>query len=787
MTEPFNLTTAYVQSLTGDPSAVLDWRCIHDTDRARPAHNFRGTLTDHYQTLQQYNANGYGIFVCINAMDGVGRDLTNVAYIRTHVVDLDNLLTSRASYDRAVATAPQPHFAVQTSPDKFHLYWLVEPYQGNDFYSIQQRKLRQLYDGDRSVIDASRVLRVPGFHHLKNPATPYMVTCWSVSGTGRYNPQVLADWLAPVNVFDSVHTRSPLGEPTLSAPSLDWLRFGLSLVDPNELPYDEWMSITAAFKQAGWNHASPEQLQEIWQAWCGSYGQNDSATNTKLWNSIKDTEIGWGAFERRTPVKAYIQFGFQDPATIVKPVVAPAVVPGSAPISPGSPRISPDAPEYIPAYMQPEKYPEILDAQDCAEWFSDCYFIERMGEMFSRSGRFMNSTKFNGKYGGKHFIITSTGKTTDEAWKAALRSTCGTVRKVDHVRFLPTEKPFAVIKDEMGREGINTYLPTTVDARPGDVSMFLNWIDKILPVKTDQQILLSYLAHCIKFPGHKLPWAPLLQSVEGIGKTAFRELLAHALGDMYVYQPKAPELISSGSKFNAWMRGKLMIVVDEIKIDERRELIEILKPMITDARIEVQSKGVDQDMEDNVSNWLLFSNWQDAMPITRKGRRFSVFYSAIQTVQDLLNAGLDDAFFGRFWKWLREEGGYAAITHWLLNYPVELGGLPVRAPETSSYAEALKNSRSPLEIVVHDCIEDGVTGFRGGYVSTLALVNRAKITGLRNVTVRSAQQCLQSMGFIEIGKPSRAYAQEDTNNRAIIFAAASNLKVEDYGPAQGYF
>jgi len=774
MTDNFALTQSYVTALTGDPNAILDWRVIHDRDKGVPAHALRGALHEVYQALLQYNNAGYGVFCNINAMDGKGRDLANVDHIRTHVLDLDDLATAEMNYQKAVQAHPAPHFAVQSSAGKFHLYWLVEPYKGNEFYTIQQRKLRQLYNGDKSVIDASRVLRVPGFYHLKKE--PYLVTCWGVSSEPRHTSAVIEAALAAVNVFDTLHSRFPLGEKEMSAPSLDWLKFALTLVNPNDMDRGEWLSFSAAFKQAGWLHADEQTLLNIWHEWCNQYGGNDIAENMKLWNSVKDTEVGWSSIERRTPINAYIQFGFKDPSQIKKEVTPQPAI--AAPINAANTQIQ------LP--IDYTSFPEILDQEDCTRWFKDCYFIERTGQIFSPSGRFMNATQFNGKYGGKHFIITSTGKTTDEAWKAALRSTNWTIPKVDHVRFLPAEKSFSFITDRMGRKGLNTYIPAKVDSRPGDVTIWLEWLNKILPNQNDQHILISYLAHCIRYPGHKISWSFMLQSVEGIGKTAFRELLQHALGDMYVYQPKAPELISSGSKFNAWMRGKLMIVVDEIKIDERRELIEILKPMITDAQVEIQSKGVDQDMEDNPANWLFFSNYKDAVPINQNGRRYAISYSALQSKQDVLNAGMDEEYFKRFWTWLRDEGGYAFITHWLHQYPISCGSLPVRAPETSSYREALKISRSPMEVIIDDCIQDGLPGFKNGFVSTLAVVNRAKAAGIRNASVRAAQACLEGMGYVNIGKAPRPFAQEDAANRAVIYSLSSTMTADQYGRTQGY-
>lgn len=767
----FNAASAYVAALTGNPDTIIDWRVIHDQNKDMQGRNIRGSLRECWQQLCDYNSQGWGVFCCINEMDGQGRKSENVKHIRTHVVDLDNVFTSHASYQQALNTYPLPSFSVQTSDNKYHIYWIVEPYVGNDFYTLHQRKIAQLYSGDETIIDAARVLRVPGFYHCKNE--PRMVTFSALAGLGsNITYQIIEQSLAHVNIFHANSTRYPLGDESMSAPGMDWIRFAFSKVDPNDLDRREWLKFSAAIKQAAWLYYDENTLCQEWLNWCSNYSENDDGENLKLWNSVKDTEVGWPYVAKMKEIHAYIAFGFKE--------IAP-------PISQQENKQLTTQEQTAPTIAEEVTIPdEILDVEQCQNWFKDCYFIERIGEIFSRSGRFMNSTKFNGRYGGKNFIITSTGKITDEAWKAALRSTLWTVPKVDHVRFLPDHKTFEIITDALGRKGLNTYIPAIVSAKQGDMTLWFEWLDKILPDRNDQKILTDYLAHAAKYPGYKIPWAPMVQSTEGIGKTIFREVMAQALGDMYVYSPKAPELVKSGSTFNGWMRGKLLIVVDEIKIDERRELIEILKPMITDSKVEIQSKGVDQEMEDNPANWLFFSNYKDAIPISQNGRRYCIFYSGLQNRNDLLNVGMDDVYFNKLWGWLRDGGGSQAVAYWLLNHPIKCGELPVRSPQTSSFDEALKISRSPMETVIADCVSDNIIGFKAGYISVLKVIEHCKLAGIRTPTTRSVMNCLENMGYSYLGKAVRPYIQEHVSNRTELYGIVEHLSIDQYGLTQGY-
>src|SRR3546814_14766578 len=101
-----------------------------------------------------------------------------------------------------------------------------------------------------------------------------------------------------------------------------------------------------------------------------------------------------------------------------------------------------------------------------------------------------------------------------------------------------------------------------------------------------------------------------------------------------------------------------------------------------------RSKGLAQRKADNLSNWLFFSNYRDAIPITQNSRRFAIFFSAIQSGQDALDRGMNDAYFRALYDgWLganSHKTGLKIIADYLLSYPIERGAIPMRAPETSS-------------------------------------------------------------------------------------------------------
>lgn len=784
----YDQSIGYVHALTGDANTVCDFRAIHDTRKDIPAIPMRGTLPDTWASILHYQSQGYGIFTTVNQLGDLTKTVNghvslsnenaNVLHCRTHVVDLDNEHAA-SNYVRASEWQPLPSFAVNTSHGKSHVYWLVAPYSGNERYSLVQRKLKQIFDGDRSVIDAARVLRLPGTLHLKDPANPQLVTWHGLNGwgAGRYDVTQLEAALANVNIIDGGGDRKPLGDAGLAAPSLDWLKYALSLSDPNDLDRYEWVAMLSAIKQAGWSLADESVLYAMFSQWCERYDDNDIAENEKHWNSIRETQLGWKSMVSRIPsLKASVTLGntaTQKPVDQTTPVAA-------------TPSVTPAMPVAAPPELDCSG--PFLTHVEQQTWFKDCVYVASEKKILTQSARFLDVGQFNAMYGGKEFIISSDGaKKTDEAWKAAVRSTLWNIPKADHMRFLPSEPFASTSTDALGRKGVNVYKPIVHQTLNGDPMPYLQHVANLLPNVSDQIIWHEFFAHNIKFPGFKIPWAPLMQSAPGAGKQIFKILMRHAMGSPYVHFPNAKELADSGSKFNAWMRGKLFIMVDEIRCTDRLDMIEVLKPMITDEQIEIQAKGFDQTLEDNFSNWAFFSNYMDAIPIDDNDRRFSIMFSQIQHVNDFARLGMDKAYYTNLYNWMKEDGKKIVLDYYL-NYPLEREAIPMRAPDTTSTPAVIEMSRGPVEILIRDAVTDGRAGFRGGWVSSLAIRMAEKSAQRKPVVPQTIDKIMMNMGYRKVGRLQSCYqeADGDLSAHTVLYSANPHAVLSEFNKAQGY-
>lgn len=378
-----------------------------------------------------------------------------------------------------------------------------------------------------------------------------------------------------------------------------------------------------------------------------------------------------------------------------------------------------------PAIAQLRTGAQLLTSQGLLDHFKGMTYIMNPNAILTPDGSLMDQSRFNSYHGGWEFMMDpQNAKPSKSPWEAFTMNRGVAFPKVHDICFRPECPPGEIITEE-GRQLVNTYVPIVTTTRPGDPARFIGHLTRMLPVERDREILIAYLAALVQHPGVKFQWAPLLVGMEGNGKSLIGRCIEHCVGSRYSHSPNAQDI---DNKFNGWLQGKLFICLEEVYTADRANLIEILKPLITNPRVEIQAKGQDQRTGDNRANFLLFSNHKDAIRKTGTDRRYAIFFTAQQEPGDMERDGMVGNYFPDLYNWLREEG-YEIVNEWLrgyqipaaLNPAITCGGQSHRAPETSSTAEALANSLGGIEQEVQEAINEGRPGFCGGWISSLAL------------------------------------------------------------------
>lgn len=156
------------------PDGQLTFQTFDDAKKGRKGLSrlFYGPHRGQVAKLGELNDKGAGCFVMVNRGDGKGRKAANVEAIRAVFLDLDG-----SPIDPVLSAPIPPAIVCESSPGKFHAYWPIDGMPLNEF-KCSQKALAAKFGGDERVCDLPRVMRIPGYLHLKAaPFRSHLLQC----------------------------------------------------------------------------------------------------------------------------------------------------------------------------------------------------------------------------------------------------------------------------------------------------------------------------------------------------------------------------------------------------------------------------------------------------------------------------------------------------------------------------------------------------------------------------------------------------------------------------------
>ena len=403
----------------------------------------------------------------------------------------------------------------------------------------------------------------------------------------------------------------------------------------------------------------------------------------------------------------------------------------------------------------------ICSVSEQQAYFKGCVYIRDQHRVWVPDGALLKPEQFKVDYGGRSFFLDAHGnKTSKDAWECFTQSQAISFPKAHSCCFRP-ELPAGAIETREGRTIVNIYVPVSTKRIAGDPGKFIELLAKLLPDGRDREILVTYLASMLQNPGEKFQWWPVIQGVQGNGKSAIISVMEQAIGERYTFLPNPESMAKTGNQFNGWMQGKLFMGIEEIYVNGRRDFLEAFKSTITGSRLSMEGKGIDQLMGDNRCNGIMNTNHKDGVPIDDKERRYVTLFTAQQAARDLERDGMTGNYFPDLYDWLKGRRayaklgagyGFAVVNDWLGGYAVaaefDPAGLCQRAPMTTSTPEAIELSRGTIEQEILEAIATERPGFRGGWVSSCAVDRLLKEHRLEGRLPRNRRRAmLQSLGY----------------------------------------
>lgn len=139
---------------------------LHDSD---PGNHRMERI--HPDQAAEYNARGFGIFHTVQEFQGPRR-IENLVRINAWAVDIDEG-TKEAQLER-IKAGLLPTMVIETKRG-YQVYWAAKDAKAEHYKAIVADRLVPFYGADPKARDLARILRKPGFLHLKNPQEPFLV------------------------------------------------------------------------------------------------------------------------------------------------------------------------------------------------------------------------------------------------------------------------------------------------------------------------------------------------------------------------------------------------------------------------------------------------------------------------------------------------------------------------------------------------------------------------------------------------------------------------------------
>lgn len=367
----------------------------------------------------------------------------------------------------------------------------------------------------------------------------------------------------------------------------------------------------------------------------------------------------------------------------------------------------------------------------------------------------------------------------------------GFIQTVDVMSYLPSVKDQICTIDE--HKVLNSFNPKSIPIEASEytdkglaaIELVKKHIKFICSTEQNSKIFTEWLAHNVQFPGKQILWSPVIQSIQGVGKSFFGELLRMCLGDRNVGTVSPTQVVSD---FNGWATNVMVNVLEELRVKghNRHDAVNSLKPLITDRMIQINDKGVKQFMTYNTTNYICFTNYKDSIPLDQDDRRWWVIFVPIESLAEMKHFIGEDVttYFPKLFNSVRENG--LEIRKWLLELEISSEFLSIKqAPMTDHKLSMIATEEAGFDgyVEIRDLIEKGGQYFNRDIISCSDLFEELLFEN-PELSIQTSQRnrILKKLGYLAIpklikidGKTRRMWAKKLMNNDQIRLG----LKKED--------
>lgn len=286
----------------------------------------------------------------------------------------------------------------------------------------------------------------------------------------------------------------------------------------------------------------------------------------------------------------------------------------------------------------------------------------------------------------------------------------------------------------------------------------------------ETRFLLDFIAYNTQNIGKKINFAPLIQGFEGDGKSTIAEVIACCLGGRNV-KPLPPTALQD--KFTGWAEGSCVVVLEELRVagHNRFDVLDTIKPMITNATIDIRRMNRDNYSIVNVTNYIAFTNHRDALPLNDHDRRWWVIFAPYLNRQDMeRDVGDIYEYFDKLKNAITNYGN--SIRRFFLDFKISEDFKPYgHAPLTAEKLSMISAEKGAEICDLNTFIQKGGVGYSDSIISSSALTSAIGANSFSDyefpdLNTKTIRRILEGLGYMKFdkqvkwnGKPHRVWVK----------------------------
>lgn len=315
-------------------------------------------------------------------------------------------------------------------------------------------------------------------------------------------------------------------------------------------------------------------------------------------------------------------------------------------------------------------------------------------------------------------------------------------------------KPNKLFTKSEGRYYINTYRKSYPEASPDNAAeaeqVFMAHLNLLVAEEEYRRHVLDWMAYNVQYPGRKIRHAILLQGGEGCGKSYLFDVLRTVLGKTNVRKVNKSTLDRGWTE---WAVGSQVVAVEEIRVvgHNRHDVMNTLKELVTNDDVPVNERNKATVTAANITNYLLFSNFHDALALSEGDRRYFVLKSPLQCRKDILKLEAT-GHFSMIFDMLNENA--SGLRHFFENHAISDSFNPdAQAPRTTYANEIIDDTADEVTRMVLKIMEDGNDPVvQPDITGSTSLANRLIMAGIQKPSEAHIAGILRNMNFEKIGR-----------------------------------